>query len=291
MSNNVQEYNIAAIHELLLAAFTAEDLRRFCLEDTRFRPIYNRFGPSHGFDDTVDEVVEYCRTHSVWPEFLAAVQQARPKTYARFEPRLGVPVPSAYIPPPPPDPDQLPEAGPLLPGSRLPFERNHLFTGREAQLKALAKALLHDDAGSTLITQTIQGMGGIGKTQLAVEFAHRYGRFFHGVHWLHCGQPDAIAAEIAACGPEMALSPWPQDQPGQVERTLQAWGQDGHRHLVILDNLEDVEAARGWLRRLRDCGAALLLTARETNWPEDLGLSPLPIRLFTKAESRRFLRQ
>jgi tetratricopeptide (TPR) repeat protein len=134
-------------------------------------------------------------------------------------------------------------------------------------------------------------MGGIGKTQLAVEFAYRYGRFFHGVHWLHCDRHLAIGTEIARAGEEMNLSPWPLNQPEQADRTLQAWGQDGHRHLVILDNLEDVEAARDWLLPLRRAGAALLLTARRSDWPEDLGLSPLPIRLFTKTESRQFLRK
>ncbi len=43
-------------------------------------------------------------------------------------------------------------------------------------------------------------MGGIGKTQLAVEFAYRYGRYFHGVHWLDARDPGLLPAEIAACG-------------------------------------------------------------------------------------------
>jgi len=83
--------------------------------------------------------------------------------------------PPTLTPPPPPDPDILPEPGDLPPGSRLPFHRNELFTGRTQPLKTLAQALLHDGADSTLVTQAVQGMGGIGKTQLAVLESLKYG--------------------------------------------------------------------------------------------------------------------
>ena len=93
----------------------------------------------------------------------------------------------AYTPPPLPDLDTLPGPGPLPPGSRIPFARNALFTGREEPLKALARALLHNNRPFVLVG----GIGGIGKTQLAVEFAYRCGCFFQGVHWINAAQPDA----------------------------------------------------------------------------------------------------
>ncbi|MBN1814368.1 MAG: hypothetical protein JXA14_21185, partial [Anaerolineae bacterium] len=196
----------------------------------------------------------------------------------------------AYSPPPPPDPDDLPEPGALPPGSRLPFHRNALFTGRVELMKALARALLHDGAGSTLITQAVQGMGGVGKTQLAVEFAWRYGRYFRGVHWLNAAQPDLLAAEVALCGAEMGLPHWPEEQPEQVRLTLQVWRGDG-RYLIILDNLEEVETAREWLPRLGSGGVRLLLTARRSDWPRDLGLGLLRLRVFRPEESMTFLRR
>ncbi|MGC9333699.1 MAG: tetratricopeptide repeat protein, partial [Anaerolineae bacterium] len=195
----------------------------------------------------------------------------------------------AYVPSLPPDPGELPEPGDLPPGSRLPFGRNALFTGRQRPLLTLARALLHDRDASTLITQTIQGMGGIGKTQLAVEFAYRYGRSFHGVHWLNCAQPDLLPAEIAACGEKMLLPGWPDEQPQQVERTLRAW-HDGHR-LIILDNLEDLDIARDWLPSLAGPDLRILVTARRSDWPRDLGLAVLPLELFSPTESHVFLRR
>jgi hypothetical protein len=61
---------LKAIRELLLAAFTAEELRRFCSDRPTFRPVTKRFGPGHGLDDMVDEVMTYCDTYIYFPELL-----------------------------------------------------------------------------------------------------------------------------------------------------------------------------------------------------------------------------
>jgi tetratricopeptide (TPR) repeat protein len=203
----------------------------------------------------------------------------------------GQPRPPAYDPPDPPDPDSpIPDPGPLPPGSRMLLTPNENFTGREEALRALAQELLHGE-GATLITQAIQGMGGVGKTQLAAAFAHRYGRYFHGVHWINAAQPETIEGEIALCGQKMAAAretAFPQKLPDQLAWTLAAW-QRGKARLIILDNLEEIDTARQWLGRL--CGGSLrvLLTARRADWPGDLGLDPLPLDTFTPEESRAFL--
>jgi hypothetical protein len=62
MSQDTSDHNLRAIRELILAAFTAEGLRRFLEDDRRFRPIVAEFGPGHGLTDMVDETVTYCRT-------------------------------------------------------------------------------------------------------------------------------------------------------------------------------------------------------------------------------------
>jgi len=195
-----------------------------------------------------------------------------------------------YIPEIPPAPEILPEPGKLPPGYRLPFTRNALFTGREDRLKDLARALLHDQSPSALVTQAVAGMGGVGKTQLVVEFVYRYGRFFHGVHWLNAGSPAGLGAEVAACGAAMGLKPWPEKRPEQVARTLEAWRRGGAR-LVVLDNLEAVDPAREWLGRLSGGGVRVLVTARRQDWPRDLGLDPLRLEVFSEGESLEFLRE
>jgi hypothetical protein len=86
--DGVQVYDLAVIRQLILAAFTAEDLRRFCRDRPALRPIVDRFGPNHGFDDMVEEVVAYNEQFGLWDLFLAEVQAYNPTQYARFEVHL-----------------------------------------------------------------------------------------------------------------------------------------------------------------------------------------------------------
>ncbi len=198
-----------------------------------------------------------------------------------------------YVPFPSPKLDVIPEPGPLPPGSRLPFRRNAFFTGRSEPLSILARALLPHSPNSKsplLITQATQGAGGVGKTQLAIEFAYRYGRFFRGIHWLNCAPPQTPNAEIAACGEEMDLPYWPETQSDQVTRTLSEW-REGEARLVILDNVENMSAVRAWLERLKASPVRLLLTARDSDWPTGLGLTLLPLDAFTPKEGLAFLRR
>lgn len=93
--------------------------------------------------------------------------------------------------------DIVPEVAPLPPGSRaIPINPNALFVGRTDELKQLAVML---KLGGAVVITT--GIGGVGKTQIAAEFAHRYGRYFAGgVFWLSFADPAGIPGEIAACG-------------------------------------------------------------------------------------------
>jgi formylglycine-generating enzyme required for sulfatase activity len=84
MTKETPEPDIAKIRQLLLAAFTPEDLRRFCYDRPTFRPIVPHFGSGHGLTDMVDRVVEYCDRHVLLDGLLTEVRQYNPRQYARF---------------------------------------------------------------------------------------------------------------------------------------------------------------------------------------------------------------
>lgn len=96
--------------------------------------------------------------------------------------------------------DRVPEPATLPPGSKLPYALNPHFVGREAELKELARRLKGGQTTAIGQIAAATGLGGIGKSQLAAAFAHRYGPYFAGgVYWLSFADPAAIPAEIAAC--------------------------------------------------------------------------------------------
>ena len=209
----------------------------------------------------------------------------------------------AYQPAPPPDPATLPERGKLPPGSRLDMPPNPNFVGRQDDLRALAEQLLHRNgkATDTVITTTAAatGVGGIGKTQLAVEFAYRYGRYFYGVHWLNFADVQAdedtrIAArlreEIAACGQAMHLPAFPETLPEQAAATLAAWRKSPPR-LLILDNVE----SPGVYQKVRAAleGLHTLVTSRAVDaqaW-HNVGLAAHHLRTLSRAQSLELLRK
>ncbi|HIE57417.1 MAG TPA: hypothetical protein EYP88_04195, partial [Anaerolineales bacterium] len=219
-------------------------------------------------------------------EMLALVQEIKTLLLEWIRPsKVTLPSPAETLP------------GRLPPGSHLPLERNAIFTGREAHLERLAEALcpaLPDDeargdsqaAEAVIVTQAVTGMGGIGKTQLAVEFAYRYGYRFRGVHWLNAAQArtfEDIYPALAECGKAMRLAGFPEDNisaqaSAQAKETLAAWAGNAGPRLVIVDNLKDAAAAAAILPRLRQIPALrLLLTSRYRDWPKHMQLNPIPL--------------
>ena len=149
--------------------------------------------------------------------------------------------------------------------------------------------MLGDHQSGVVVNQAITGMGGLGKTQLAVEFAYEYGHRFQGVHWLDLREAGTLETQIALCGSKMGLSLWPPTQPEQVTATMREWLYNNPR-LLILDNFEEIEAVNEVLARLRHSGLRLLITSRRTDWNAALGLKRLPLDEFSPQESSEFLR-
>ncbi|NIO76338.1 MAG: tetratricopeptide repeat protein, partial [Armatimonadetes bacterium] len=137
------------------------------------------------------------------------------------------------------------------------------------------------------------GMGGIGKTQLAAEFVHRYGQYFAGgVFWLSFADPAAIPAEVAACGGLGGLDLRPDfptlDLPTQVQLVLSAWGSPLPR-LLVFDNCEEEAPLARW--RPPTGGSRVLVTSRRGSWDAALGVNALPLGVLSRAESIALLRK
>jgi tetratricopeptide (TPR) repeat protein len=177
-------------------------------------------------------------------------------------------------------------------GSRVPVDRNTMFVGREADLRALARALKGGATAAIGQVAAATGLGGIGKTQLASEFVYRYGQYFDGgVYWLSFADPAAIPSEIALCGGAGHLELRPDfaslSLEEQIESVLAAW-QSSMPRLLVFDNCEDERLLACW--RPRGGGARVLLTSRRAQWPRVLNVNSLRLGVLTRNESIELLR-
>lgn len=168
-------------------------------------------------------------------------------------------------------------------GSCLTPARNPRFVGRTADLLRIAGAL------RTGRVALLTGEDGIGKTQLALEFVHRYGRLFEGgVFWLSFSVPDQIPAQVAACGDAGLRADYARltlDQQVQVVTT--AW-QGSTPRLLVFDECEHPGALREWLPAAG--GAHVLVTTPRPLWDAQPPGGALELGPLAREDSTALLR-
>ena len=171
-------------------------------------------------------------------------------------------------------------SGPRLPGSlpriwNIPA-RNPGFTGRGGLLVTVRERLL---AGDKAVVQAFQGMGGIGKTQLATEYAHRFAGTYDLAWWVNSEQPGLIGDQFAALGAVLGCI-----QPGAgteaVRAAVLAELRDRRRWLLVFDNAENPVGITGWLP---GGSGHVLITSRERHWTEVA--VPIEVDVLARAES------
>jgi tetratricopeptide (TPR) repeat protein/cellulose biosynthesis protein BcsQ len=170
---------------------------------------------------------------------------------------------------------------------------NKLFTGREEDLRKLREQLR--DYGTAARPVALQGLGGVGKTQVALEYVNRFRTDYDLVFWISSGQPQFIDASIIDLGDRIqshfdVVLPVTAGPTEIVRAVLQALG-DGRsvpRWLLVFDNAEDIPAVKPYIPA---GGGHVLITSRTRDWPEQAGAEPLAIDLFEPQESVAHLRQ
>jgi DNA-binding SARP family transcriptional activator len=177
---------------------------------------------------------------------LAELQQA----ILRNDPNLAAP---------PPLRDGLSKPALLPPDTRL-------FTGRAGHLATL-DALLHEGSVGPIVISAIHGMGGVGKTALAVHWAYRVrrrfpdGQLFLNLRGYALGEPmqpvDALRRMLFALGVPPTDLPVDVDDAAGLYRSLLA----DKRALILLDNARDSEQVRPLLPGGHSC--LVLITSRD----------------------------
>jgi hypothetical protein len=177
------------------------------------------------------------------------------------------------------------EPAPRLPDRFPPVwnipARNPGFTGRDELLSEVRDQLLD---GEKTVVQALHGIGGVGKTQIAIEYAHRFARTYDLAWWV-ASQPALIGDQFAALADELDCAGadlGTKQVRVAVLRELRK--RDGW--LLVFDNAEDPEDLREWLP---SGNGHVLITSRTPGWGDIA--TPVEIDVLARVESVAMLRE
>lgn len=171
----------------------------------------------------------------------------------------------------------------------VPYRNPH-FTGREAEIQQLRDELTA--SGAAVLRHppaALYGMGGVGKTQIATEYAHRFVDQYEVVWWVRSDQEDNIQSSLVALGTRLQL---PNVSPADRDRSLSLVidalqsGSPYRRWLIIFDDVRQPEQLTRYVPR----NGHVIVTSRVSEWHTVLNTDGIEVKEFQRAESVKFLR-
>ncbi|CCK25435.1 hypothetical protein BN159_1056 [Streptomyces davaonensis JCM 4913] len=244
-----------------------------------------------------------------WMTYLrAASPRTDPEHQQRLEAILEREAPAAGGLPPCPPPQNAPAAAPatndreqegsvhedagLTPGGGTPAIwgsvplRNPNFTGRDSLLAVLHERLRKNNAAAVL-PSALHGMGGVGKSTLAVEYIYRHLRDYDVVWWIPAERTTEITLSLASLAPQLGIDTG-GEATATVARVLEELrrGKPYGRWLLVFDNADNPESVRHYFPS--GGPGDVLVTSRNPQWA---GVAPpLEVDVFRREESVALLR-
>jgi tetratricopeptide (TPR) repeat protein len=172
--------------------------------------------------------------------------------------------------------------GALSPIWNVPHQRNPNFVGRDALLDQIHQTLTSKNAAALT---AIHGMGGVGKTQLAAEYAYDHAGDYQVVWWIKSEEPAALASDYAALAEQLNLPQKQERDQTVIVAAVGEWLNHNGAWLLIFDNARRKEDLRNWLPQNR--AGHMVITSRDPNWG---GVAkPLEVEVLTRDDAVRFL--
>ncbi|HEX6471377.1 MAG TPA: FxSxx-COOH system tetratricopeptide repeat protein [Streptosporangiaceae bacterium] len=179
-----------------------------------------------------------------------------------------------------------------FPGGRKPDPaiwnvgpRNATFTGRGAALEQLRDQLLRRGQ-SVVVPQALYGLGGVGKTQVALEYAHRFRTDYDVVWWISAEFKERVNSSLAELAGKLGISIGESvaDAAAAARDALRR-GTPYPRWLLIFDNADDPAELTDELPE----NGHVLITSRNQAWSQVA--APLEIDVFKEEESIAHLKR
>lgn len=136
--------------------------------------------------------------------------------------------------------EQTGSVPPLSTCWNVPYYRNSFFTGREDLLSSLCMQFQNhtEEEGTPIIA--LSGLGGVGKTQLAIEYAYRHRTGYQAVLWVPADSPTMLLADFGNLAQVLHLTGKDEQDQQQAIEAVQCWLAEQGSWLLVFDNVEDI---------------------------------------------------
>ena len=141
---------------------------------------------------------------------------------------------------------------PTFPGAlpavwNIPYPRNPYFTGREELLRHLAASLRAGETVGISQPQAVSGLGGVGKTQLALEYAYRYYQDFEAVLWTRADTQEALISGFVVFAALLELPLQEERDQLKIVQAVRHWLTIHTGWLLLLDNADNLALVQDFL--------------------------------------------
>lgn len=151
----------------------------------------------------------------------------------------------------------------LAPYWSVPYQRNAFFTGRDAFIDLLHQKLGTNQGESRTRFSALYGLGGVGKTQVALEYAFRYALEYRAIFWVEAETAESILASMKRIAAHLQLPEQGETDQQRIVIAVQRWLAANGEWLLIWDNVEDPTLLQQFLPSMYQ-GAILITTRRHT---------------------------
>ena len=165
----------------------------------------------------------------------------------------------------------------------LPYDSiGSLFKGRNDIITEISSRLLNENKEATAIVakQAIHGLGGVGKTRLAVEYAWHYLSDYSACLFVSADSPENLHRNIALlCGPTILDLPEQDEQKEDLQVVaVRRWLNQNVGWLMIIDSVDTLNAVKTVEKLLPSLqNGHILITSRRTDWNDSIRTLPLDI--------------
>lgn len=143
----------------------------------------------------------------------------------------------------------------------IPYRRNPFFTGREQLLTQLRTNLTTKKVTAVTQAQAVNGLGGIGKTEIVIEYAYLYRSQYGAVFWMNAASRETLFADFTTIANLLHI-PVPDERDQEaIVKTVNSHVAAHADYLLIFDNADDLSLLDNFMPL--DYLCHILITTRE----------------------------